>query len=200
MKDLRTGRIGKKRHPLLLKMISEGKNASEIADELDVNTETVRKFCRIRNISLTKVDMSGDKHPSWKNGTTLDRSGYILRRVLVESEYGYLIRAVAKRGKSGTESAGYAPEHRILMHDHLGRKLAKGEVVDHIDGNKQNNEISNLKVYPSNAEHLKHTLKGKVPNWTKEGKARITGRPPKSRFASPLPQPIENHPRIDGQE
>ena len=30
------------------------------------------------------------------------------------------------------------------MENHIGRKLEKGEIVHHIDGNKKNNDISNL--------------------------------------------------------
>jgi hypothetical protein len=39
---------------------------------------------------------------------------------------------------------GYVTEHRIIMELHLGRRLKKGEVVHHIDGNKLNNNINNL--------------------------------------------------------
>jgi hypothetical protein len=67
------------------------------------------------------------------------------------------------------------------MHQKLGRVLLPGEVVDHIDGNKTNNDPSNLQLFASNAEHLKVILKGRCPNWTAEGKARMTGRPKGSR-------------------
>ena len=66
------------------------------------------------------------------------------------------------------------------MHDHLGRALLLGEVVDHIDGDRLNNAPANLRVFQSNAEHLRVTLKGRVPNWTPEGRARMTGRPRKN--------------------
>lgn len=39
---------------------------------------------------------------------------------------------------------GYVTEHRIVMELYLDRRLKKGEVVHHIDGNKLNNNISNL--------------------------------------------------------
>ena len=41
----------------------------------------------------------------------------------------------------------------IVMWDILGRPIAKGEVVHHIDGDSQNDEPSNLRLYSSNAEH-----------------------------------------------
>ena len=179
MTHVTTGRIGKARHPQLLAMIEQGQTAAEIGAALSVDPETVRKFARCRGLTIHRHDMTAENHPSWKGGTTLDRSGYLLRRVEREGPHGYLIRAIAQRGKDGLDRSGYAPEHRIVMHNQLGRALVKGEVVDHIDGDVTNNDPSNLRVFASNAEHLRATLIGRVPNWTPEGKARMTGRPKK---------------------
>jgi HNH endonuclease. len=44
--------------------------------------------------------------------------------------------------------------HRVAMEKKLGRKLEKGEIVHHIDGNKLNNEASNLLV-TTQSEHCK---------------------------------------------
>lgn len=181
MRDKRTGKIDKEKYPLLLQWIVEGKTAPEMADLLNVNQETVRKFARKRGLSIQRLDMSGENHPCWNGGTTLDRSGYILQRVKKDGPYGYLIRALAQRGKAGTDSAGYAPVHRIVMHNMIGRRLVRGETVDHIDGDKKNNAPDNLRLYRTNADHLRDTLKGKVPNWSPEGKSRMTGRPPRNR-------------------
>lgn len=61
----------------------------------------------------------------------IDSSGYIRVRVgrdhLGSGFYGGAVR-----------------EHILIMEQHLGRKLNSGEVVHHIDGNKQNNNIENL--------------------------------------------------------
>lgn len=43
--------------------------------------------------------------------------------------------------------------HRWVMEKKLGRKLRHGEVVHHIDGNKLNNNMSNLMLFPSQKEH-----------------------------------------------
>lgn len=53
--------------------------------------------------------------------------------------------------KKRTESAKRL--HRVLMEEHLGRKLMGNEVVHHIDRNKLNNEMSNL-VVMTRAEHI----------------------------------------------
>ncbi len=173
--DFRTGRILD--HDMVCKAIASGHTAHEIADMLDINSETIRKFARKRGLKIVPQNLDMANHPSWKGGETVDRSGYLLRRVSIHGPHGYLVRAIAKRG----DSNGYAPVHRIVMHDQLGRELVKGEVVDHIDHDVKNNDPTNLRVFSSNTEHLRVTLKGRVPNWTPEGFARITGRPPKDR-------------------
>lgn len=197
MKDRRTGRIGRWRTALVMQLIADGHDAGEIADRLDVNSETVRKFARNRGLTIHRRNQKLDQHPAWKGGHVIDRSGYILRRVTSDGPYGYLIRAIAKRGKTGTDQSGYAPVHRIVMHDTIGRKLQPGEVVDHIDGDIRNNDPSNLRLYASNAEHLRETLKGRVPKWTPEGKARMTGRPLGIRGPASPPAPTDNHPKSD---
>ena len=67
------------------------------------------------------------------------------------------------------DSAGYRRirgqrEHRLVMEEHLGRKLAESEHVHHIDGNKSNNSLINLVIIP-NSEHMKiHYLRRKTIN------------------------------------
>lgn len=42
--------------------------------------------------------------------------------------------------------AGYVREHRLVMEKQLGRYLKPNEVVDHINGDTENNSPSNLRV------------------------------------------------------
>ena len=76
---------------------------------------------------------------------------------------------------------GYVAEHRLVMEKKLGRYLLRQEVVHHIDGDPKNNSPENLMVFQTNREHLKAELKGRVPNWTPEGKASLL-RAAKSRI------------------
>lgn len=60
------------------------------------------------------------------------------------------------KGNSNTYRKFYGKhEHRIVAEKILGRKLKKGEVVHHVDGNKRNNSVPNIKVFSSQAEHAK---------------------------------------------
>lgn len=49
---------------------------------------------------------------------------------------------------------GYVLEHRIVVENNIGRLLRKDELVHHIDGNKTNNNISNLLIV-SASEHTR---------------------------------------------
>ncbi len=76
----------------------------------------------------------GEKHGNWKGGKTKQKIGYILV-------------------KTDANKRDY--EHRVLMEKKLGRKLKNNEIIHHIDGDKSNNSIPNLKLFSNQSEHLK---------------------------------------------
>lgn len=54
-------------------------------------------------------------------------------------------------------------EHRFIFEKHLGRKLTKEEVVHHIDGDKSNNKLANLMLFPNKSAHTKwHIINGQT--------------------------------------
>ncbi len=182
MKAQTQRRIGIERYPMLEQLIREGKTMPELSVILDVSQEHIRRWAKRRDIQITPHEQKMEAHPSW-NGGVIESRGYFLRRVRLDGEFGYLIRSKKRSGKP--VEYGYALVHRIVMHEQLGRKLMPGEVVDHIDGNTKNNQPSNLRLFVSNAEHLRVTLKGRVPKWTPEGwKNMCAPRPNYQRKAS----------------
>lgn len=50
-------------------------------------------------------------------------------------------------------------EHRLIMQRHLGRILRSDELVHHKDGNRLNNDISNLEVLAAKPHSRHHNLK-----------------------------------------
>ncbi len=84
---------------------------------------------------------------SWPQGHGMavrDKDGYVL------------IRAVDHPDAVN----GYVRAHRLVMEHHLGRRLVQGEVVHHINRDRDDNRLENLRLYPSSAVLQTYLLKG----------------------------------------
>lgn len=55
--------------------------------------------------------------------------------------------------------------HRSVMEKLIGRSLKSSEIVHHIDGNPDNNNPSNLHLFPNRSEHLKAHISAGSGNW-----------------------------------
>lgn len=80
----------------------------------------------------------GENHPNWKGGRFTRSDGYVAIRV----------------------DGDYILEHRQIMEQHLGRKLATREHVHHKNGIKDDNRIENLEVL-SVEDHAREHAPGK---------------------------------------
>jgi hypothetical protein len=109
---------------------------------------TSKSYCKDCILVHGKAKLAGQvgyqaraiKHKKEKAGTLFKKEGY------PEIRYG-----IDYPHRSGF---GSIREHQYVMEMHLNRRLKKGEVVHHIDGNKQNNNLENLYL-TSVAEHNK---------------------------------------------
>jgi predicted DNA-binding protein YlxM (UPF0122 family) len=84
-----------------------------------------------------------DNHPFW-NGGKFKHHKYIY--ILLDKDNPFY--CMAKKNK------GYIAEHRYIMANYLGRPLESWEIVHHIDGNKTNNKISNLKLFSKSTHDM----------------------------------------------
>lgn len=160
---LRTGHPPRK--PLDIEKVrawaAQGWTCRDMAKELgNVHEETVREAMIEHGIPRRPVGAGArpERNYFWTGGRVVDKHGYIL---------------VKANDHPNANCSGYVREHRLVMERVLGRYLEPQEVVDHIDGNTANNDPANLRLFASNADHLRATLKGKCPKWTEDGKRRI---------------------------
>jgi hypothetical protein len=98
----------------------------------------------------------GSNHPNARlNGRRITNEGYV--QVLIP------YRTHAK-----TAGSNYALEHRLIMENHLGRKLKIGEIVHHANGIRDDNRLENLILLGPNSKHESRTLIKALQNRIKE--------------------------------
>jgi len=74
----------------------------------------------------------GKRSCAWKGGKIKNGLGYI---------------EVWAPDNPNCKSAGYVLEHRLVMSEHLGRPLKRGENVHHKNGIRDDNRIENLELW-----------------------------------------------------
>lgn len=121
---------------------SRAHSLAEIARLLLVSLPTVERTMRAHGLrSLRGRGSPGPRNYFWQGGRHVDRGGYVLVYAPDHPHAG---------------SNGCVREHRLVMEKMLGRYLEPGESVHHIDRNRKNNDPSNLRLFSSHAEHMKH--------------------------------------------
>lgn len=94
-----------------------------------------RKFCGRK---CAYAHRSGENSVFWRTGKKLTYHGYTL---------------VHKPGHPAARTDGYVLLHHLVMEDALGRYLRPGEIVHHINEDRTDNRITNLKL-TTRAEHI----------------------------------------------
>jgi hypothetical protein len=146
----------------LVALYADGETTSyEIAALTGLNPRHVRKILLRHDLPrLNCGARRGEGNHQFVSGRRVMLDGY----VLVTAPEGYCTGK-----KRPNRLAQSALEHRLVAETTLGRLLLPSERVDHVDGLTLHNHPDNLRVFASNAEHLRATLTGKVPQWSEAG-------------------------------
>lgn len=143
------------------------KTYKQIAQTLGVHLNTVQRTAV--KLGLPRRETGGVKGV----GVGVDNSQYKCGRIVLRTGYAQVL---APPEHPNRLQNGYILEHRLVCEQKLGRYLLPEEVVDHIDALRLHNHPDNLRVFASNAGHLRETLTGVRKQWSSEGLDRIRTR------------------------
>lgn len=99
--------------------------------------------CQVTDAGHRRRCITSRYGPDSGRGRRVNSGGYVELRLAQISD-AELPLFDALRGKSN-----FVFEHRWVVSKALGRALTSEEFVDHMDGDKQNNDLSNLRLYYS---------------------------------------------------
>jgi len=135
-----------------MKKMTNCKDCNKIIDSRAIRCNSCAKLRRYRTkkeLLRLKKQFTGKNNPKWNKGKRIHTSGYIM----LNTKY-YPHNTKTK----------YIFEHRYLVEKFLGYKLTKKQTIHHIDGNKSNNALKNLYVFPTCRVHsgfellIKHNI------------------------------------------
>ena len=108
----------------MVRLYNQNLSLKEVAKQTSVSITTVRKWLALMGVKIRAQsgDQTGSKNPAWKGGTSRAHIGRITKKVCLENNVP--LNQCQNCGKVSTQN--------------LDRH--------HVDGNRMNNDISNIKV------------------------------------------------------
>ena len=124
---------------------TRGLRCDEIAAIYECHPSAVKRLAKKWNMAkgrgCSKRRPRGPACHLWKGGRRNDGQGYVMLR---------------RPEHPMAQSNGYVYEHRLVMSEHIGRILEKGEEVHHINGIRDDNRPENLTVIKSGKHQKLH--------------------------------------------
>jgi hypothetical protein len=114
-----------------------GRPVSELAEQFGVCKVTILNIAKRHKLAIRK-----------KADTLIHNRGH---RYINDDGYVFIYTP----SHPYANSKGYVREHRLAMEAKIGRYLTPRECVHHLNRIPGDNRIENLKLFSSNAEHLK---------------------------------------------
>lgn len=167
----------KSRFDRIVPLCNGNRSSSEIAEMLNENVKYVQKM--MLRYDLPRRSQSvvpSHRNIFYKCGRHINKDGYA--SVICPDSH---LNMANKNGR--------VLEHRLVMAQKISRNLLPHEVVDHIDGIRLHNHEDNLRLFACNADHLRATISGKIPQWSEVGKEALD----LSRLRSEAYQPVDTH-------
>lgn len=127
-------RVPESTQDLIAMRWKDGQSQEAIGRAFGLTQHNVSMILRSRGVTVEKRHAKKSRHGNWKGGV-LQMRGYVAHRV--EADDPLFVMA---------NSGGYVFEHRLVMARAIGRPLHHWETVHHIDGDKLNNDVSNLQL------------------------------------------------------
>lgn len=113
-----------------------GESQNRIAKSFDTDQTVISRYLIHHGIEPVKrqFHLRGSEHPSWRGGV-IAIQGYRAIRIASDDPL-----------ESMRLQNGYVLEHRLVVARSLGRPLASGETVHHINGDRSDNRLENLQL------------------------------------------------------
>lgn len=110
--------------------VKQKKTCKEICRMYGLKTGSSTNLGRMLKKMGVKIRKdAGENHHNWKGGKINKGDGYI---------------GIWFPNHKKADNQGYVYEHTLIMENHLGREIIKGEEIHHINLNKRDNDIQNL--------------------------------------------------------